>query len=53
MDRYAWFDISNGNAKCPIISDTIYVKILELDDINYSKISKKLLNLNNGSRLQS
>ena len=45
---YAWFDISNPNAKSPIINDTIYVKILELNDPNDSKITKKLFEASNG-----
>ena len=36
--RNAWIDISNPNAKAPLINNCVYVKILELDKFGQSKI---------------
>lgn len=45
--RYAWIDISNLNAKAPILNGAIYMKILTFKDNNRSKIytKNKLLQL--------
>ncbi|CAD8198714.1 unnamed protein product [Paramecium pentaurelia] len=40
---HAWFDISNPNAKVPVVNDTVYVKILTLQDLSYSRIAKKMV----------
>ncbi|CAD8189024.1 unnamed protein product [Paramecium octaurelia] len=40
---YAWFDISNPNAKVPVVNDTVFVKILTLSDLSYSRIAKKMV----------
>lgn len=39
----AWIDISNPNAKVPLIGDTIYAKLLHIKDGNNSKMTKKLI----------
>ncbi|CAK92645.1 unnamed protein product (macronuclear) [Paramecium tetraurelia] len=41
--RYAWFDISNPNAKVPVVNDTVFAKILILSDLSYSRIAKKMV----------
>ncbi|CAD8116650.1 unnamed protein product [Paramecium sonneborni] len=40
---HAWFDISNPNAKVPVVNDTVFVKILTLQDLSYSRIAKKMV----------
>ncbi|CAD8100321.1 unnamed protein product [Paramecium primaurelia] len=40
---YAWFDISNPNAKVPVVNDTVFVKILTLQHLSYSRIAKKMV----------
>lgn len=40
---HAWFDISNPNAKVPIVNDTVFVKLLLLSDVTYSRIAKKMV----------
>ncbi|CAD8109213.1 unnamed protein product [Paramecium sonneborni] len=40
---HAWFDISNPNAKVPVVNDTVYAKILTLQDVSFSRIAKKMV----------
>lgn len=40
---YAWFDISNPNAKVPIVNDSVFVKLLLLSEVTYSRIAKKMV----------
>jgi hypothetical protein len=39
--RMAWIDISNYNAKVPLVNNAVYIKILELPNEGLSKIYNK------------